>query len=59
MSGCVPLLQVVGVDYGGRFISIAKKLQQNGVCDIGDGDKITLPFNDINTKNVTFKQVSC
>lgn len=49
---------MVGVDYGGRLISIAKELQRTGEYVIGDNRiKVEQLFDSVKTENVTFKQV--
>lgn len=52
----VPRIQVVGVDYCGRFVNTAMQVQNDGVVKFGAGKEAKLP-DGVNAKNVNFVQV--
>ena len=51
-------MQVVGVDYCGRFISTAMQIQNDGVVKFNGGKEARIP-DGVEAKNVNFVQVGC
>lgn len=51
-------VQVVGVDYCGRFVDTAMQIQNNAVVKFGTRKEAKLP-DGVNANNVNFVQVSC
>ena len=45
------------MDYGGRFIAIAKDFQKKGSITLEDGTTFKLPIKDVDPDKVTYKQV--